>query len=360
MRRRQLDSPLRPKRGLAGLALLLIANILDAAEPTSRTLPPKTMHNLATPTLGIAWLDASTVLLAADGVVAYRIKDSQTSTVVAKSAVPAGLPSVDGVATDGRTVAAFTVMDNSQFVARVSDRKRILARTSGRFYVMGMAVAGDRLYVLGMPIDRSGVANPDGVAVWVGALDANWSDFKPLHKIKSPAATRVFNDATFPHAGSIATDNEGNVYVTTSAEPGIYRYDAAGKLTATYGAALSDLVIGRMHDLNYRYATDPEGRYRDLLNLQKTIDQLVITPDGPALVVRTVHANRVQWALEYPGPQGVHARYTLGVERAGPYGHIRCSAFQRQLGCVFSKPNGPTKTYHLATWALPDLGTARR
>lgn len=92
----------------------------------------------------------------------------------------------------------------------------------------------------------------------------------------------------------------------------------------------------------------------------------IANPDGVAVCsARRRHCDRrrrqrLRHNVAESGIRRYDAIAPLGAERAGLYGDIRCSALQRQLACVLSKPNGPTKTYHLATWTLPDLGEEAR
>jgi hypothetical protein len=77
-----------------------------------------------------------------------------------------------------------------------------------------------------------------------------------------------------------------------------------------------------------------------VLNTQPILEDLVLTPRGPALVVRIAEKERVRWELWWPRSDGRSVPPTkLGIDRIGPYGHLQCDARGRLLACVGSKPD---------------------
>jgi hypothetical protein len=95
-----------------------------------------------------------------------------------------------------------------------------------------------------------------------------------------------------------------------------------------------------MEELRTRFAGDVDGRYRLLLNTQPTIDDLVLTPKGPAIVVRIGENARTRWELWWPRSDGRTIPPTrLGIDRIGPFGHLYCDVRGTALACIGSKPD---------------------
>ena len=143
-------------------------------------------------------------------------------------------------------------------------------------------------------------------------------------------------------AGAIALDADGSLTVITSSEPGVFRYAPDGTLIQKSGESFDELVITAMREIPARFAGDIAGRYRLLLNTQPTIDDLVLTPRGPAIVVRIAEKERIRWELWWPRADGRAAPPTrLGIEPAGPQEHLRCDARGASLACVAAKGSTP-------------------
>ena len=310
--------------------------------------------------MSVAWLDDGSLLLGSDkGVWVYDLMSRSARQVVKGAPIPEGIGYAMRVATDGQSAIAVSPQ-MEQFAFRVKDGKRIFARASRDFYVLDAALRGDRLYVMGWPSGPSGAKNAAGGAVWSGPAGGDFSHLLPVHSIHSgPEAVSLFNDSVLPHGGAMAFDADGNMNVVTSAEPGVFRYAPDGRLVGILGGALSELVITRMHDVNFTFGSRPEERYRQIINAQPTVDGLVASPEGPAILVRIAQTAKIRWQLWYPGPVRTRARVSLDVERPGPFGHMACSARGRSLACVFDQPvtaaAGAAKSRDEAVLGLFDL-----
>jgi hypothetical protein len=124
----------------------------------------------------------------------------------------------------------------------------------------------------------------------------------------------------------------------TEAEPGIYRYSASGKLLKVLGSELKQLVLDTT-ELVARYGEREEltNRYAKLINLQPTVEDLVSTPLGLAVLVRVAGRERIGWQLWYVEQAG-RPRTVLLPGRVGPLGHMRCEARDARMACVGSFP----------------------
>lgn len=173
-------------------------------------------------------------------------------------------------------------------------------------------------------------------ALWTGPPSLDWSTLTPVHRISAgPQAIKNFGETIGPYGGAIDVGEDGTVAVTTTVEPGIYRYDGEGRLLEVLGKDLDQLVIRRMYDALEVYRRDVEGRYRDVVNRQAMTDDLVLTDRGPALVVRKAKGEEVAWELWFPDTKGLREVQRLDLHSRRPYAHADCDARGERLVCVF-------------------------
>jgi hypothetical protein len=162
---------------------------------------------------------------------------------------------------------------------------------------------------------------------------------RPIHRVLSSAdALARWRLTMHPYGGATVILPDHSVAVATSSEPGIYRYDAAGKLLEVRGTSLTSLVVDSPR-LAKDFGTDVIGRYREVLNRQPTIDDLVVTPAGLAILVRSASGNRIQWQLWRAGASDVASVQALEPQANGPIGHMKCESRGRRLACVTNFPD---------------------
>jgi len=316
-------------------AAILCATALAVAPSDSLELP-KTMGSHAN---DVAWESPRSLLIATErGVFRFSTGDHTSSQVLAGSALPDGLPDPQAIASDGATLVAASLRAYGGFSLRMRDQKRLIAQRTLKFVATDVAVRGPRVCVIGAI--TSGAGSGANAAAFCGAVDDAWIDYKPLHQLRNGEQGRkVLGTASWGVAGSIAAAADGSVDVVTGAEPGVYRYDASGRLLEVLGRELDQYVIDSRPEVVMRFANDVVNRYRLLLNAQPIVDDLVVTPRGPALIVRSVEKESVRWDLVWPRRDGGAAPpVRLGIDRIGPFGHLRCAASGTSLACVGSMP----------------------
>ena len=321
-----------------GFVLFVLAGA--ASLVADETIAPASTRKLAGSAYSVAWLDDTHLLIAgSEGVRKLALRDGTWTEVIGITPIPKGLPEPLSVITDGKTVIASNGYARSQYACAVGTGKCLFARTVPSPMVIDLAVSGDTLYVLGWPVNRYGANNAAGIAVWRGKVNPHFENFAPLHRIQSGAeSVSIFNDSLPGLGGALAIEPDGTLDVITSAEPGIFQYSPDGTLKRSFGTHLGELVMRRMHDINFRYGRDVAARYRDVIDRQPTIDDLVVTPDGPAIVVRIARNDSVEWELWYPNQERVGRKIKLGISRRGPFGHIACDARGGDLACVYAAP----------------------
>jgi hypothetical protein len=337
------------------LLILCIIFLLACAPVGAQTLAPFKSRLLDAPATGVTWLDASHVAVAGpSGVRTVSLTDGATAEMISTKPVPHGLPDPLSVTSDGKSVVASNGFTRSQFACKAANHERLFARSSPFFLAIDVAVAGDKLYLLGSPVDANGVNNGGGIAVWRGGLNSHFENFEPLHHITSgPLSATIFNDSLPVYGGAMAVEPDGALDVITAAEAGVFQYSADGILRRRLGSGLGEIVMRRMHDLNFTYGDDQLARYREVVNRQPTIDDLVATPDGPAIVVRTVSDDVVRWELRYPNDVRLDRRIQLAISRRGPFGHLACDTRQRDMICVYQIPGSAREAIDINQSTVP-------
>jgi hypothetical protein len=323
----------------AGAILLFCFAVTQSVVATEQILKPEANQRLSE-TIGqqardVAWLDDETLLVASErNVSRYTLKTGVVSEVLSGSPVPEGLSSPMSIATDGATLIAVSPFSSGSFSLRLSDHKRLIAQQSHKMLASDAGVRGDRACYLAF-----GPSAPTA-AVSCGGVDASWDELKPLHSIRSgEAAAAIYRFSVPPYAGALVMESNGTTDVITSAEPGVFRYSASGVFLGVLGGDLRELVLDDALDIMKLYAVDVDKRYRLLLNRHQTIDGLVSTPNGVAIVVRLAEKDLIHWELWYPDASGgATRRLRLGIERRGPFGHLRCDVRADRMVCVGSAP----------------------
>jgi hypothetical protein len=282
----------------------------------------------------VAWESFDGLLIAtADGVHRYSLRDRAVQKILPVTPLPDGLAYPTAIASDGTAlVAASSIGMGGAYAMQLRDRKRIFAQR-GRFMPLDASVRGQRVCLLASQFQEK-----SNEAVWCGALHDSWSKYKAVHRLRTGA--NVFRDAWDRFGGAIAVGEDGSLAVITSAEPGVFRYAPDGTLIETSGQSFDELLLPAMRELRSFFAGDVEGGYRLILNTQPIIDDLVFTPRGPAIVVRIAEKERTRWELWWPRADGRAIPPTrLGIDRIGPFGHLRCAMRGTSLACVGSKPD---------------------
>jgi len=327
-------------RALLAVSLFGIASSAQSSSGTisaylSRAIPFGIGRNAK----DVTWSTTDALLVATEvGIYRLPIRAGVSAEIIKGVPVPDGIPVPTALSSDGKWVSAISFYSNSSFALRIADRKRLVAQRSLRLIPMDIAVFGSRSCVLGFAPDAPTQSQKDG-AVWCGGPSDSWPELKPLHYLHSEHARDLFRNSPGELGGRIVVEPDGSVDVITSAEPGVFRYGSNRQLKEVLGQSIDDLVLESIKEIRTRFASDLENRYRLVLNAQPIIDDLVLTPVGPAILVRLADGDKIHWELWYPlRSGGIGDRIRLGIERIGPYGHLRCDARGAEMACVGSLP----------------------
>lgn len=313
------------------LLALIVAATAGALVPRSAIPVPAAAGRYVS---DVAWESSDTVLLATDlGVYRFSLRTRASEQLVSEVPLPDGLPNPETVASDGVTLATTSALTIGGYAMRLSDRKRLSAMRV-TLLPLDVDVRGQRMCLLGFEMKQE-----TRDAVWCGAVGESWLKYKPVHRLTT-GETSFRHAITFNRSSAIALAEDGSLFVVTSSEPGVFHYAPDGKLIETSGRSFDELVFLPTRDLRMRFGGDMPGRYRLLLNTQPLIEDLVLTPRGPAIVVRVAEKERIRWELWWPRSDGRTVPPTpLGIDRIGPYGHLQCDARGTALVCAGSLPD---------------------
>jgi hypothetical protein len=312
--------------------------------PCVETLVPSKVVTLPSPTFfaaqTLAWNSNGRLVIGTRaGILSYDPDTARFVPLVSGQKIPNGIPDVVGLDSDGKSIFAFN-SDYSDLVADARSGKVTGARREPSLQIADVALRGGKLAVLGFPLRlRTKVF----AQLWIGTPGAPWETFLPLHPVDG-AAEEIVRYAIPPNGGAVTFANDGTVAMISPAEPGVFRYRVDGTVLPTLGRNLRELVITRLPEAIRGYRLDIGARYREILNKQPTVDDLISTADGLAIVVRRWSSTGAAWELWFPDTQGVRRRVQLQLSSPGVVaGHLHCSVQGARLACVFDRRIGADK-----------------
>lgn len=280
----------------------------------------------------VAWRDDNRLLIGTrgNGIVEYDLRDNTSRRIIEGSDIPYGIPDVENLDTDGKTLVAFN-REHTDIAVNLETSKITHTRRAVPMRVRDMAVRGDDVVVLGYSFAEPRKGGP----LWTGKTGAPWSTYKLLHDHSKKHEQR--HQLTIaPHAGAVAFAGPGVVALITPAEPGVLRFRLDGTALKPLGTDMTALTVDLSAAI-VSHSQDVERRYAEL-NQHPLVDDLVVLPSGPAVIVREWSAGKVRWALWLPSETSPTRKLRLGLEDArASGGHLRCSARGWTLGCVFGK-----------------------
>jgi len=315
--------------------------VLAAAVTVAPLKPVATVGLSAHGSVGadVAWLsdDELLVALTKGGVVRVSARTRATKLWLPEGPLPGGAPYAELIATDGDVVV---VMGGGRrnVAFRKPDGTYLYGFLGGRLNPRGLAVTGRKAFFTGWVTRMGTDEDQQRGALWTQTSGEELSE-RPVHRVlSSPDALARWRLTMHPYGGAAVALPDGSVAVITSAEPGIFRYDRDGKLLEVLGSGISELLLDSPR-LARNFGTDVAGRYREVLNRQRTIEDLVVTPAGIAILVRVARGDKLQWQLWTPGRSAVDRIQELEPAANGPIGHMKCEARGKQLACITNMPD---------------------
>ena len=165
--------------------------------------------------------------------------------------------------------------------------------------LMDVDVYGDRVAILGADRDAKGRFAPEGAIVWSGTLRDRAVKFEPLILGKAGPGAKSMNQCHYLELGAIRFSRNGHLFVIPGVEPGLFEYDAGGRLLRTWATDNLGIVdrcsLNEQQWLSMSANSQPRWAW---LAARRTVDELVILPAGPALIVRSAATSKgLTWDL---------------------------------------------------------------
>jgi len=301
----------------------------------------------------VAWVDSERVALATwHGPTVYWIEQGRSSWLVPLDTVE----NVMRVSSDGRTIVAANAMYS--FIAADAESGKVVAQTNTLpVRVTDLAYRNGHLTILGTTNGK----NVPAAMLYAGQITEPIEKFRAIGPLDADQAL-VARLALVTQGGSVALGADGAAETIVPWRAGIQHVTAAGVLQQQDATPLSALVVANIDDLMKRYASDFPARYTNILNKQPIADDILITDQGTAVVVRHVDSDRTHWTLWFVDAHGVRRKVDLAAEQAYPYGgHLRCDARGGQIACVFltlTKVGEPPAFNRLLLFNLHDVRRA--
>ena len=191
-------------------------------------------------------------------------------------------------------------------------------RRIGFEYIGDVDLDGNRLLVTGLHRDETGDFAADGAIAWLGTLSGGERSLRPVLPFRSLNA--VMACAGFG-LGKVRFLRDGSFIVVPGSESGIYHFSSDGHVqrvwqTAAFGL---DTPCDLPAEEKSILATKPLAR-NQWLNRRAIVDEVIETPAGPALIVRTVNGRETHWSL-LP-LNGSPAMEPLPITSPSPWAHL--------------------------------------
>ncbi|MDP9360002.1 MAG: hypothetical protein M3P29_00985 [Acidobacteriota bacterium] len=196
-------------------------------------------------------------------------------------------------------------------------------------YVADLDLDGGRLLISGLRRDANGDLGSDGATAWIGSLTDGDAGLRPVLPFKNRGT--IENCAGFG-LGAVRFLANGSFLIVPGSERGIYLFGKEGRLARVWQTDELGLDVDcdLTRDEQVVLTTKPVAR-QQWVNRRAIVDDIVDTPNGPALIVRKVAGGRTNWEMVVlnDGPPSVQQ---LPVTSTSPWAHV--SAATRGKGLV--------------------------
>jgi hypothetical protein len=222
-------------------------------------------------------------------------------------------------------------------------------------------VGGSQASIIGVRRDAQGKFSPDGVIAWIGSLDKDLADLKPLIFDAGGTGAPSMGACCGFHLGVTRFLADGSLVVVPGIQPGIYHFDSQGKLLQT----LDTVALGTDTDCAAirKEMVAPMGRDPSLrmawINERRIVDDVLPLPAGTGLIIRSIQQGQVRWVLKVLHPDGSVGVYDVPVKAPNLFAHLKGDFRQGRLVLLLwaspphRNPDGIPMP-HLLIASLPD------
>jgi hypothetical protein len=186
-------------------------------------------------------------------------------------------------------------------------------------------VGGRCLAVLGARRDDKGDVAPDGAVAWLGSLDQDLADLRPiLYDQRGQGAPNLGACGNF-ELGAVRFLQDGTLLIVPGFQSGAYLYDAGGRLIRTWDTVAlgldNDCPSLTREQTDQLVFPDPRAAW---LNQRRTLEDILPLPEGPGLLIRSVSQGRPSWSLKVLDRNGSgHRTYTVPIPPVSDLSYLR-------------------------------------
>lgn len=192
--------------------------------------------------------------------------------------------------------------------------------------IIDVDIAGDRIAIIGATRASSGEWNPGGGVVWLGRLepDGTVTGLRPLIVSEERGDRDPVNRCHYLELGALRFLPDGSLLVAPGLLPGVFLYGPDGRLIRTWETeGLGFVDRCRLSDTEYlSYVKEPLPRF-EWINAHTVIDDVLVLPSGPALVLRAKGGHETRWSLLHLLPDGKTRAEPLPLSSRSAFAHIR-------------------------------------
>jgi hypothetical protein len=317
---------------LLGPGLLFLGGSLSAQSPAAPSSPPA-LRILSDSELPPALYPAVDIRWASDGSIYLALTKSGTAEVSLEPLAGKVEKVIPGAREPGGFWGSSRLGASADYLAvagpafSLTWRKRTdpLRKEIAFDGIEDIDVEGHRLAVLGARRDDKGRFAPEGAIAWVGSLDQDLTDLRPILLDQRGEGAPNLNACANFELGAIRFLQDGTLLVVPGFQAGAHLYDAGRRLIRTWDTVslgLDNDCPGLTEEQRASLrAPDPRVAW---LNQRRTLEDILPLPGGPGLLIRSVSNNRPTWTLKVlsRNEPGVKT-YAVPVSPVNDLSHLR-------------------------------------
>ncbi|HYH09078.1 MAG TPA: hypothetical protein VEK11_18665 [Thermoanaerobaculia bacterium] len=194
----------------------------------------------------------------------------------------------------------------------------------GLVALMDVDARGDTAAILGADSGPVQGLQREGTILWIGSLSKNLANLRPIMKGRSKPGGKDMARCSILETGALRYMPDGSLVVIPGVEPGVYRYDANGKLMQTWDTDPLGIVDDCwIPESDLLLVARDFGERIKWYASRVTLDEILPTANGPAVVLRRVEKGVTKWDLVTLPYKGRSERIALPVTMPTPRAHVR-------------------------------------
>ena len=309
----------------ATLALCLTSEGAPPQAPQLRILSDQPLPPALSKAVDIRWASDSSVYLAMlkEGTVEISLSPlgTQVREMVPGSLKPGGFWGSSRIGASDAYLAVSGPLYSVTWRTLANPTRK---EEGGFDFIEDLDIYRNQALVLGARRDEKGSFAPDGGIVWLGSLDKDLKDLRPILFDSTGPGAGNFAKCGSLELGAVRFLPDGWIVAVPGVEPGAFLYDPTGKLVRSWDTHALGLAAdcARLKPDEAKRISFPPGRVT-WLNERNTLDDILPLPAGPGLILRSVKNGQVHWLLKVLSREGEPRTYELPIEPQNAIAHLR-------------------------------------